>query len=144
MRYSTFEQAAVEASAAVKEIDAEIQRLMAKRDLLETLAHQLKTVLPALAVATQADAGNQAGAPPNNPAVVEQPVQANVAAESQTPSTKQDQWMAYAAATPPPEAPAAQRPSYAELLEQSKPYSLRNEGWPSTTPADQREFRQLL
>ena len=46
MKYSAFEQAAVEASAGAKEIDAEIGRLKAKRQALENLVRQLLAVLP--------------------------------------------------------------------------------------------------
>lgn len=53
MRYSTFEQAAAEASYGMKEIDTQLQQLMAqveqlkaKRDLLETLWRQLSSIRP--------------------------------------------------------------------------------------------------
>ncbi len=46
MKYSTFEQAAIEANIGVKEIDAEIERLKARRDVLETLMRQISMALP--------------------------------------------------------------------------------------------------
>lgn len=49
MRYTIFEQAASEARAGMKEIDAEIDRLKARRELLEvleTISRQLLTVVP--------------------------------------------------------------------------------------------------
>lgn len=53
MRYSTFEQAAAEASYGMKEIDAQLEQLKAqvaqlqgKRDLLATLSSQLLTLRP--------------------------------------------------------------------------------------------------
>lgn len=53
MNYIVFEQAAVEASAGLQEVDAEIEQLVARRQLLEskkvlldTLVNQLLLVLP--------------------------------------------------------------------------------------------------
>jgi hypothetical protein len=143
MRYSAFEQAAVEASAGVKEIDAEIKRLKVKRDLLETLVHQLLTVLPASTEAVPADGGNRAGTTPDNPAA-EQPSFANGVAEAKSDSSGQEEWPTESASGTPPDAPADEQPSYTDLLSQNKPYSLRNEGWPASSPVDQRGIRQLL
>jgi hypothetical protein len=69
MKYSAFEQAAIEASAGLKEIDAEFEQLEAKkhsleekRELLETLVHQLLMVLPTRAQASSSDEADKAGA----------------------------------------------------------------------------------
>ncbi|HTV82740.1 MAG TPA: hypothetical protein VME18_08835 [Acidobacteriaceae bacterium] len=74
MRYSVFEQAAIEASAGLKEIDVEIeqldtkkQSLEAKRELLETLVHQLWVVLPMSNQGSPADAADKAGVASNAP-----------------------------------------------------------------------------
>lgn len=54
MKYSVFEEAAVEAGAGLQEVDAEIEKLVARRqaleskkELLDTLVSQLMLVLPA-------------------------------------------------------------------------------------------------
>jgi hypothetical protein len=144
MKYNTFEEAAAEASAGVKEIDAEINRLMAKRDLLETLAQQLLAVLPSINDAIPAS-GNKAAAMPDNPAD-QQPSFADGAAEVKSYSTGQEEWPAYSAAgaEPEPNAPETEQLTYADALAQNKPYSLRNEGWPASSAVDQRGLRQLL
>jgi len=67
MRYTVFEQAASEARAGMKEIDAEIDRLKARRELLEvleTISRQLLTVVPM-------SAGPVPVAPGNKPAIDE-------------------------------------------------------------------------
>jgi hypothetical protein len=152
MRYSLFEQAAAEANSGMKEIDAEIQRLRGKRDLLATLAQQLAAVLPALTDGAPAGGGNKAGALPDS-AAAEHPHFANGAAESTVFATRQedvpgdssaDTAPSSAGAAPETEVPATHEPSFAELLAQSKPYSLRNEGWPSSAAVDQRGLRQLI
>ena len=143
MRYSAFEQAAVEASAGVKEIDAEMSRLKVKRELLQTLVHQLLSVLPANTEPIPADGGNRAGTAPDHP-VAEQPSYANGMGEGQPYSNGQEEAPASSAAGTAPDASAAEQPSYADLLAQGKPYSLRNEGWPSSSSVDQRGIRQLL
>lgn len=54
MKYSVFEQAAVEAGAGLQEVDAELEQLLArkqnlesKKELLDSLVNQLMLVLPA-------------------------------------------------------------------------------------------------
>lgn len=153
MRYSTFEQAAVEASAGVKEIDAEMQRLKAKRDLLATIAQQLTAVLPAIAEAFPASSeANQASMLPAS-VPSEQPSYSNGAADSNSYPAHQDQWSSHASAdsapvaysaAPESEVTAKQEPSFSDLLAQSKTFSLRNEGWPNSSAVDQRGLRQLL
>jgi hypothetical protein len=138
MKYSTIEQAAIEASVGVKEVDAEIQRLKAKRDLLATIAQQLSAVLPAIAEAFPGDGNNQ-----TEPARDTPPAERPSFMES-------DASASYAGAAPyatgtvaEQEAPAAPR-SFAELFAQSKTFSLRNEGWPASAGMDQQGLRQLL
>lgn len=74
MRYSAFEQAAVEANIGMKELDAQIERvaaqveqLKAKKDLLQTLSYQLSTLRPQDVQAATAEAAMQA-APAEAPA----------------------------------------------------------------------------
>ncbi|HEV2277292.1 MAG TPA: hypothetical protein VGS02_03880 [Acidobacteriaceae bacterium] len=59
MRYSAFEQAAAEATSGMKEIETQIEQLMAqmdqlkgKRDLLDNLSQQLALLQPATQPAT--------------------------------------------------------------------------------------------
>ena len=62
MRYTVFEQAASEARAGMKEIDAEIDRLKARRELLEvleTISRQLLTVVPMSAGPVPITPGNK-------------------------------------------------------------------------------------
>lgn len=92
MRYSAFEQAAVEASNGMKEIETQLEQLMAqmdqlkgKRDLLDTLSRQLSQLQPTgesmpVAAATPSISATEAPAemPALRPAVVSS---ADVAAE---------------------------------------------------------------
>jgi hypothetical protein len=145
MKYSAFAEAAAEATAGLKEIDAEINRLMAQRDLLETLVHQLSSVLPADTRAIPADTGSRAGTLPDNPAE-EHLSYANGVSEDRSYSNQQEEWPTHSGdgTAPETDAPAAEQASYTDLVAQSKPYSLRNEGWPATSPVDQRGLRRLL
>jgi hypothetical protein len=145
MKYSAFEGAAAEASAGVKEIDAEINRLLAKRDLLERLAHQLLSVLASSTEAIPADGDDKAGAMPDDPAA-QQPSYSNGVAEAKFNSIGQEEWPAssVAGSASEPDEAATEQPSYSDHLTQSKPYSLRNEGWPASSAVDQRGLRQLL
>lgn len=75
MKYIVFEQAAVEASAGLQEVDAEIEELVArkqslesKKDLLDTLVHQLKLVLPAGHREYSTELPDEAAALPDGPA----------------------------------------------------------------------------
>lgn len=74
MNYSAFEKAAIEATAGLREVDAEMeqlevkkQSLEAKREVLDSLVHQLLQVLPTSNPAFAADAGNSTGAVPDAP-----------------------------------------------------------------------------
>ncbi|HTV16086.1 MAG TPA: hypothetical protein VME68_15300 [Acidobacteriaceae bacterium] len=147
MKYSTFEQAASEASAGVREIDAEINRLMAKRDLLETLANQLLTVLPQLAeAAPRLTSGESQVATMPDPSAAQQTTYPNETAEPHSYSSQSQEWSGAPAESPAPETEpaAAEQSSYMDSLTPSKPYSLRNGGWPASAPVDQRGLRQLI
>lgn len=137
LKYSAFEEAAVEASAGVKEIDAEIERLQAKRELLETkrdvlegLVHQLLSIVP-MSGETTADA----------PAAEQH---ADHQPEEPSYSHGKDEWSGYPAADMVPEAPEAEQPAYANLAPAGKPASLRDEGWRASARVDQRGIRELL
>jgi hypothetical protein len=143
MKYSAFAEAAVEATAGMKEIDAEIERLTAKRDVLEALAHQLLMIVPEHAAANRGDEGDHAGMTPGYPAA-EQPSYANGAAEDHSYSAQHGEWQASSAGATTQDAPAAEQPLSADYLSQAKPYSLRTDGWPASSAVDQRGIRNLL
>ncbi|HTV83452.1 MAG TPA: hypothetical protein VME18_12435 [Acidobacteriaceae bacterium] len=71
MKYTVLEQAAVEARAGMKEIDAEIDRLKARRELLEvmeTVVRQLLAVAPVSSEAIPGTGSNKPGTTPDAPA----------------------------------------------------------------------------
>jgi hypothetical protein len=127
MNYSAFEQAAVEASAGVREMDAEIERLAAKREVLRTLVHNLLAVLPMNTRAIPADAGYQAGATLHAPEP-EEPSFASRLPESEPSSFRREGW---------PHAPAVEQPSFAASLPESEPSSPAKEEW-SQAPANEQ------
>ena len=91
MKYSAFEQAAVEASAGIKEIDAEIDKLRARKELLEvleTLVHQLLSVLPRNAAAVPVGKAFDAS-------VAEQPSFVSSAPEEESDSPRNEEWPAF-------------------------------------------------
>lgn len=97
MKYSAFEQAAVEASAGIKEIDAEIDKLRARKELLEvleTLVHQLLTVLPRNAGAIPAGGSRPSGSAPDAP-VPERSSFANELAEHKSDAPRNEEWPAF-------------------------------------------------
>lgn len=141
MKYTAFEQAAVEASTGVKEIDAEIERLKTKRELLQTLVHQLLTVLPygsdANSSETPARLSNNSPAPAADLSSFSSDL-----AETKSYSLPKEEWPA-ASPVATAEAEDAGQPSFADLLSQSKSFSLRNEGWPASS-SESRGFRERL
>jgi hypothetical protein len=145
MNYSAFAEAAAEATAGLKEIDAEINRLMAQRDLLESLAHQLQSVVPADTRALPADVSSRTGARSDYPAE-EHSSYTNGEADGGSYAHQQEQWSTHSAdgTAQEPDAHAAEQPSYTESGSQSKPYSLRSDGWPASSAVDQRGLRKLL
>ncbi len=215
MKYTVLENAAVEASTGLHEIDAEIDQieakkvsLQAKREQLETVGRQLFTVLSALSeeqtsesgaltgtlapeTAALADAQPEAGLAPvlepeteaaplvemeagsapllqeEEPAfspfatVADAPaedhqafaeaapeVQAEADSEdragAQPESHEHEEWENCTPVGVAAEADNSKAPSFKDLLSQSKPYSLRNDGWPSCKPVAQRALRDLL
>lgn len=102
MRYSAFEQAAVEASIGMKELDAQIERvaaqveqLKAKKDILQTLAYQLSTLRPQDVQAATAEGAMQgADAPaPDQPSSFAPPEQeADLAGASAAPRSLRSEW----------------------------------------------------
>jgi hypothetical protein len=216
MKYTVLENAAVEASTGLHEIDAEIDQietrklsLRAKRESLETVGRQLCTVLSAISDGKTDNGGNDAGALTDAPAaepaatVDAQPevdsapiLQPEVAAapisqpEADSAPLLQENASTFSLVGEPADAPAeeqpaleealeaqpeaqeaqeaqpdaheqeewenctpvgatsgtqeAKAPTFKELLSQSKPYSLRNDGWPACKPVAQRALRDLL
>jgi hypothetical protein len=219
MKYTVLENAAVEASTGLHEIDAEIDQieaakvsLRAKRESLETVGRQLFTVLSALSEEQTAEeageSGALTGAPAPEPAALadaqpeaglapvlepeteaaplvemeahsaplpqeEEPAFSPLATIADAPA---EEHQAFAEAAPEIQAEAhsedhaeaqpepreheewenctpvgvgadadnSKAPSFKDLLSQSKPYSLRNDGWPSCKPVAQRALRDLL
>jgi hypothetical protein len=101
MKYSAFEQAAIEASAGLKEIDAEFEQLEArkqalesKRELLETLVHQLLMVLPTSNQSFPADGSEKPG--PLTAASTTKPSSfATGASDSKSFSLRKEEWPAF-------------------------------------------------
>jgi len=97
MKYSAFEQAALEASAGLKEIDAEIERLKAKKEALELLqasARQLLATEPLKIEAFPANEGNRSSLVAYEPAV-EPPSFASPVPERSSSSSAQEEWSAF-------------------------------------------------
>lgn len=123
MKYSAFEQAAVEASTGVKEIDAEMERLKAKRELLESLLHQLLSVLPKKGEAGPSDGGSFGGLTESEPSA-------------------REQWGSFVSASAA-EAPVEQ-PVLADAQAEEKPASFRKGDWPNFSSNDSRGIRERL
>jgi len=116
MKSGVFEQAAMEARAGKKEIDAEINRLKARRELLEVLETLVRHVL----------------------AVVSMSTEAIPAAGSDNADTKSDVPLAVQpSGVTPPETAGAEQFSLANLLSQSNALSRR------ITELLERERREL-
>lgn len=143
MKYSTFEQAAIEASTGLREIDAEIERLKAKKDLLEPLVRQLSAVLPMITEAVPADNANKAATAAAAPSA-DQPSSADGLPEGEPDSLRKAGWLGQSPAGSTADAPAAEQPYLAGGLSEAKPYSLRNDGWPTGPANGQRGIRELL
>jgi len=150
MNYNVIEQAAVEASNGLKDIDTELEQLAARKDsllgnreTLETLGRQLFTVLSMISDAAPAEKASEAALTPEQPAA--EPVSfADAHSEATSDPLPQEEATDSSPVVAAPETPAEEAPSFAELLSQSKPYSLRNDGWPAAAPVAQRTLRSLL
>ena len=121
MRYSAFQQAAVEARAGINEIDAEIDRLKAKKELLEvleTLVRQVLAVQPVGAEATPV--GGESKAVGARAATAAEP-SAGGLSEDKSDSPRSEEW--------------------SSVVQQSN--SFRGEGRTPGTSVDQR-IRELL
>jgi hypothetical protein len=102
MKYTVLEQAAAEARAGMKEIDAEIDRLKARRELLEvmeTVVRQLLTVAPASSEAIPGTEGNKPGTTPDAPAAEPRPF-AEGLAEGKSDSVRREESLAPAPVDP--------------------------------------------
>ncbi|MGB6133022.1 MAG: hypothetical protein WCC14_06430 [Acidobacteriaceae bacterium] len=143
MNYSTFEQAAVEASTGLREIDAEIERLNTKKALLEPLVRQLSAILPLMTEAGQADEVNNAGTAAVAP-VAEQSFSTDGLPEGNSDSLRKAGWPTHTTAGTTADAPAVEQPSLAGALPEGKSFSLRTEGWPSGSTNGNRGIREIL
>lgn len=97
MKYSAFEQAALEASAGLKEIDAEIARLQEKREMLDLLLTSARRLLADEPLKTEtfpANEANLASVIPYEPRL-EQASSASNLPESSSSSFGKDQWSAF-------------------------------------------------
>jgi hypothetical protein len=174
MKYSAFEEAAVEASIGLREIDAEIEQLTAKRKMLGVLVQQLSAVLPLCAEENSADEANHAvataadlssganglpedssyslrknGWSPQPPAAAaaDAPAAEQFSAAKNLPEAKAalaDGWPTHSQAATAVAAPAAEQSSFANTVSEGKSHSLRTEGWPSSSATEQRGIRELL
>jgi hypothetical protein len=167
MKNTIFEQAALEAGAGLKELDAQFdqfearrEELLAHRDLLESVGRQLFTVISMAPDGSTAHAEHMTHT--EHTRVATDPVEehdtnheAALAPEERVPFSfvdahpeEMDEHVPVeataSAAEETADAPAPEPPTFAELLSQSKPYSLRNDGWPAATPVASRTLRSLL
>lgn len=150
MNPSAFELAALEARDAVKDIDAEIERLSArkqsleaKKEVLESLARQLLAVLPTNAEASADDRASQSGTPSESPQTAAAPF-AQAPAKGRSCAARKDEWSLYIAGSTRPEEPEADQASVSDLLSESKPRSMRAEGWPTSSPVNGRGIRGVF
>lgn len=146
MKYSAFEQAAAEARAGIREIDAEIDRLKAHRELLEvfdTLARQVLTVLPMSSETTPSRPGaapvGKFGAPGAG-----QPAHADGVPMGGSESLRREEQ--------PPESPIQETSAASEARQipradspsQEEPRPIRSEGWPTSSRLDLPGIRKLV
>jgi hypothetical protein len=167
MKNTIFEQAALEAGAGLKELDAQFDQLEAKkeellahRDLLESVGRHLFTVISMAPNGTTDHAAHTDHTEyAAEPAVA---VEAHDAIHEAAPAPEERVPFSFvdvhpeetdehvpveetaSAAEETADAPATEPPTFAELLSQTKPYSLRNDGWPAATPVASRTLRSLL
>lgn len=147
MKHSAFEEAAIEASIGLREVDAEIERLTAKKELLGTLVRQLSAILPMCADDSPADPATKPDTADASAAA--QPAVAEALPETKPLSLRNDAWPTHPPAATSPAATAAvapspEQPSFANSLSEARPYSLRSDGWPNSSQTEQRGIRELL
>lgn len=134
MRYNVFEQAAVEATIGAKEIDAEIERLKARKEVLETLMRQLSMALPMLGEETEESKPETTG---------EEPASGPASRKEGLPNGKAqlDEWSSFISASTTPPIPITEPPYVADYRPASNLLSLRVAGLPSQPPAGPRGLR---
>ena len=141
MKYRVFEQAAAEARAEIQELDAEIDRLKAKRELLQVAEALLRQVLAAVPMSTDALPADEA--PPPDPrageAIAEPPAREEALPELDPGPLQRDEWLGsepdYATAAAPPVVPS----SSADMLPDHLVVSLQTEEMPSALAASAAE-----
>ena len=145
MNTSVLQQAAVEASAALEEIEAEIDQLesrkeflQAQRDVLDSIGRQLCTVLSMIdAEASAVEAQDVAPAP--EPVLSEAMLDAAYQPESAPEPAPRDEVAATDAESH--RVPDAV-PTFADLASLTRPFSQRAKGWPSTSTGVVRMLRE--
>jgi hypothetical protein len=118
MKYRVFEQAAAEARAGIQELDAEIDRLWARRELLqvlEALVHQVLAVVPMSTEAIPAEAAHNRGRQPEI-AVVEQPFCGDSLPEGYSEPLQREESPTAHPAVATADMPRAGQPSVADSL----------------------------
>lgn len=97
MKYSAFEQAALEASAGLREIDAEIERLKAKKEALELLQASARQLLASEPAKVETFPAIEATPAPKAvyESPFEQPAYAHRAPEPVAPSSAKEEWTAF-------------------------------------------------
>lgn len=146
MKYSAFEQAAAEARAGIREIDAEIDRLKAHRELLEvfeTLARQVLTVLPMSSETTPAGPGaapvGKFGAPAaGEPAYASGVLKGGSESHRREEKLPESRIQETSNASEPRQIPRPDSPS------QEEPGPIRSEGWSTSSRLDLPGIRKLV
>ena len=134
MKYNVFEQAAVEANIGVKEIDAEIERLRARKEVLETLMRQLSMALPMLGEETEENK-------PEGATEMPAPESASRREGLTNGKAQLDEWSSFISASKSQANAIPEPPYLADYRPQSNLLSLRVAGLPSQPPAGQRGAR---
>ena len=148
MKYEALQKAAVEASAELQKVVAEMERLearrlglLARRESLQVIGHHLLEVMSMIAEATPAATSVEMAAAPELPASEPPALASALPAPEPEPPLAGEAPVLTADAVH--DQPAAQWPSIADLLARSKPSSLRDEGWREAAPVAHLQIRAL-
>jgi hypothetical protein len=152
MKYDALQQAAVQASAELHQIVAEIERLeaqrlglLARRESLQVIGQHLLAVMSMIEEAQPVAATAADADPVSTPelAASDPPAVVNALPEPEPEPLPQEEVLACAPADSVADAPAGKWPSLLELLDRNKRSSLRGEGWRGNPPVTHLELRAL-
>ncbi|MGA7884961.1 MAG: hypothetical protein WCA44_04400 [Acidobacteriaceae bacterium] len=150
MKYDALQQAAVEASSELRKIVAELDQLearriglQARREALNSIGRQLMTVMSMISAEAPTDEPVTVASAPELPAS-EPTIQAAALPEPEPEPFPEEEAPALAPADNAADRPAVKWPSFADLLAQGKPSTLRDEGWRAVPPATHLELRALV